>query len=491
MEFLSKIITTVCFFVVPEAYAKSQAIELSGEFISMAQTAENQAKAARLAVITADLSQPRRQRIVNWISKTRQDPAAPSYQVVQRTRVPDAAASFDVCQLDPLQGEQTLLFLDRDGVTTVSGERLVQTETLLAHARDDALPQIKLCFNLFADEAPALIIPRLHSIEVWRAETPRRYKRIANLEMTADLRFFGQNPRDQQNLPTQSLLFRLETPDIAVTHFNGDDKADICLCHEDQLSCYVQDANGFAPGAARHHDFAALSIAEENDASMRIDCQMVELNGDRRVDLTLRKSRFDLSDMQSSLAIFIQDTNGGFPRQANQMIQRTGYFAFQQYVDINDDGKIDILAPVASLSWTDLASIYLSRRADIDFVYYRNNGSGTFEREAKLLHKLSYPVDPKNWNAILGVLPQTNVKLINRDASERQILFFPDQKAVALYTMKQGNKDHEPAWRYDADLGSANLTLDLDRDGKQELVFAYPRDTKRSRRLLFIEASTP
>lgn len=491
MQFLSKFIILRYLLVTVSASANSHGLELSGEYVGMAQVSDFEEKTARLAVFTADMSRPRRQRVINWISKTRRDAQASAYQVVQRTRVPASAASYDVCQLDPNQGGQTLLFLDRDGVITANGERLLRTETLLAHARDDALPNIRLCFNIFEKEAPALIIPKLHSIEVWRAISPKRYSRLANLETTADLRFFGQNPRDQLNSPTQSLLFRLETPDVAVTHYDGDDKADICLCHEDQLSCYTQLSGGFGSGTTQQHDFAALSIAEENDASLRVDCQMVDLNGDRRVDLALRKTRFDLSDMQTALSIYVQNSNGGFGREPTQVINRAGYFAFQQYMDIDGDGKVDIFAPVASLSWTDLASIYLSRKADIEFVYYRNSGNGSFAREAHALHKLSYPIDPKNWNAILGVLPQWDTKFGNSAIDERQVLFFPQQKAVELYTLKQGIKSREPIWRQEAELGSTNHIVDLDGDGYQEIVFAYPRDNQRSRRLLFMEAKLP
>jgi hypothetical protein len=103
---------------------------------------------------------------------------------------------------------------------------------------------------------------------------------------------------------------------------------------------------------------------------------------------------------------------------------------------------------------------------------------------------MSYPVDLKNGTAILGSLPIWGAHLVGgAAAAKRQVAFFPKKKAVEVYAIDaKGELGDDPLWQQDAPVGSEVLTTDLDGDGVDELVFAYPRDPDRSRTLLLVEA---
>lgn len=474
-----------------EASAVSSRISLPFDIIGAANVVGDDKTPSRLAVFDSDGARPKSRRHLNWLTKTRGEQERPVYRNAQRQLVPDRAASFDICALDPNSPVESVLYLDANGILKTDGERLVRTSSLLAHARDDALPKVRVCFNLFPGEPPALVIPLLDSLEIWRATAPQRYVRHASLPLSAGLRFFGPPVRASDSLAVQRLSLRLELPDVIAADYNGDDKFDLCLCREDQVTCYLQNATGFSPKEQASQFFGVLTEAEEKDTSLKVDCRLVELTGDRRVDVILQKSQYNLSDMRTTLLIHPQMASGGFTAKAAQTIERTGYFAYQEFLDLDDDGQTDIVAPVASLSWTELASIYLSRKADIEFVYYRNLGQGRFDPQPRSLHSLSFPIDPKNWNAILGVLPIWQARLQKPETKTRQVVFFPERAAVELYTLKAGSLRDEPVWKQKAELGSDILTTDLDRDGYDELIFAYPRDADRAKQLLFIEMDRP
>jgi hypothetical protein len=488
---VSKSLALLAAFLGSTAQGGDQAVDLPGDFISMALLERSAAQKPRLAVFDTDRARPRRTRHLNWLEKLPELPGQPRYRAVARERVPAEAAGFDACRLDPAKSEQTLVYLYDGGVRSFGGESLVRADTLLAHVRDDALPRIRLCFDLFAGEPPAIVLPRLDTVEIWRAKTPRRYERDTVLPVEAGLRFWGQPLRGSEPWPVQRLSLRLEMPDVVAADYDGDGRTDLCLCREDRLACHAQGAEGFARKPTHAQFFGLLSDEEEKDNSLRVECRLVELTGDARIDLVLQKSQFNVSDMRTALNVYPQQAKGGFASRPAQVVERSGYFAFQEYFDVDGDGLRDIVAPVASLSWTDIASIYLSRKAEIEFLYYRNTGGGGFAPKPVSLHTVSFPIDLKNWNAILGVLPIWSARLKSLPADKRQLLFFPDKSAVELYTLEGGVLSRQPVWRHEAELGSDIQRIDLDADGFHELVVAYPRDPKRARRLLFVEAKSP
>jgi hypothetical protein len=488
---VSKCLALLVAFLAAVAQGGDHAVDLSGDFISMALVERGAGQKPRLAVFDTDRARPRRTRHLNWLEKLPEVAGQPRYKSVARERVPAEAAGFDVCRLDPASPAQTLVYLYAGGVRSFGGDGLVGSDTLLAHVRDDALPRIRLCFDLFKGEPPALLVPRIDSVEIWRARTPGRYVRDTALPVEAGLRFWGQPLRGNEPWPVQRLSLRLEMPDVVAADYDGDGRTDLCLCREDRLSCHTQGAGGFAQKPTHAQFFGLLSDEEEKDNSLRVECRLVELTGDARIDLVLQKSQFNVSDMRTALHLYPQQAKGGFPAKPAQVLERSGYFAFHEYFDIDGDRRTDIVAPVASLSWTDIASIYLSRKAEVEFVYYRNTGGGAFAPKPVSLHTVSFPIDLKNWNAILGVLPVWSARFKKLAADKRQLLFFPDKSAVELYTLEGGVLSREPIWRHEAELGSDIQRVDLDADGFHELVFAYPKDAKRARRLLFVEAQSP
>jgi hypothetical protein len=434
-------------------------------------------------VFQADDAKPRARRFVHWFEKQGGKLAHGGAEPV-----PKGAAAFDVCSFDEAKGAQ-LVYVMADGVVDAqTGASLAKVDTLFPHVRDDALPRVRLCFELFKGEAPALVVPTLAGVSVFRRKGAA-FEPHARIAADASLRFQGQFIRGDDALRTQRVTVRLEFPDVTAPDFDGDGLADLCMTRSDRFACHLQRAGtGFAGAAAAvTRDFDLLTDAEAKDSSLRADIRLVDVTGDGRVDALLAKSTWNISTMQTTLYVHPQ-AGGRYSDQPAQTINRKGYFGFQEVLDYDGDGRVDLVAPVAALGWSKLARIYFSGSTDIDFVWYRNEGR-KFAAEATTLHAMSYPVDLKNANAILGSLPLWGVRFVGGEAAaRRQVAFFPRKKAVEVYAVgAKGELSDDPLWQQDAAVGNEVLRTDLDGDGLEEIVFAYPRDPERSKTLLMVD----
>lgn len=91
--------------------------------------------------------------------------------------------------------------------------------------------------------------------------------------------------------------------------------------------------------------------------------------------------------------------------------------------------------------------------------------------------------------AILGALPLWKVRLTGQPppVGGRHMLFFPGKAALELRAASPTSALSDPLWSQAVQLGSDTIATDLDGDGLNEIISAYPRDAARSRSLLFVD----
>lgn len=459
-------------------------IRLDGDILGAAALARSGGtKGQDLVVLMAEDGGAGRRKAVHF----QRDPAAAKLVVGATTRLPDDAVAYDVCRLGADTAE-TLVVITPAGLFRADGPAVVKTQTLLAYRQKGELPRVRVCFDLYDGEPQAALLPVLAGVELYRQKAGT-WSRIATLPQLGELKVQGQPVRGDEARRTQRLALRLELAEARFVDFDGDGKKDICLSGDEDIACYLQKAGGaFDGGTVRRQSLAILTADEKKDTSLKATCHLVELSGDGRADLVVRKSRWGVTDMETTLYIFRQQKDGRFPAKAEQTVHRTGFFNYQEYVDLDGDGRLDLLAPVAALGWSELAGIALSKSATISFVWYRNKGDGLFATEAEPLHELNWPVDFRNFGNILGSLPLWGTRLAKGEG--REIVFFPGKKAVQVGRLVGGKEGLtlETVATIPAEIGSDALAVDLNGDGVDELVLTDPRTPARARSLVYLEA---
>ena len=470
----------------PAASAAVLRLRLDGDVVGTAAVARGDgAPGNDLAVLLADDAQPAHRKVV-WFKRT-ETPSGPKLVVAGNMPLGDDAVAFDVCRLVAGSSAETLVLITPAGLFKLNGEPLIKTETLFAYRQNDELPRVRVCFELAPGTPQVVLLPLVKGIGVYRQQPP--FTLDATLPQLGELKVQGQPVRGSELRTTQRLTLRLELAEASVIDFDGDGRKDICLAGDDRIACYLQSAvGGFSAGRVRRQAFPVLSADERKDTSLRTNCHLVELSGDGRADLVIRKSHYGLSDMASTIFVYRQRDTGTFPAFPDQTLQRSGFFGFQDWVDLDGDGNVDLLAPVAALGWSELAGIALRKSATIEFVWYRNAGGGRFETEARPLHELSWPVDFKNLGNIVGSLPLWGTHLLTPPVQE--LVFFPGKKRVEVMRLSaaSGALSLTSLKSFDAEIGSDTLPVDLNGDGVEELVLTDPRNPERARSLVYVEA---
>jgi hypothetical protein len=469
------------FAALPEARAAEHVVKLPGEMIGAIELAAASGP-GQLGVFTADDRKPTRRRLLNLYVKSGGE-LKPS----GTHQLWDDAAGFDRCRLAAGEGD-TLLYIRPTGIFKHgSATPVVSHPTFFRHARDDGIMRVRLCFDLFAGEAPAILVPVLDGVAVFRHDAAAKsYKLDTTLQAPARQSPSGQLLRADDTESMQRVVVRIEFPDVVPTDFNGDGLKDICMNRDLIVRCAMQvKGGGFKDAPIYDTKLDVLSPAEEKDSSLNVSSRLVEFSGDGRVDLVVQKSSFDISSMNTQLQFFVQQ-NGAFANKPSQVLARKGYFAFQEYIDLDGDGLKDLVAPTAALGWTELAGIFFSRSADVEFVWYKNTG-GKFAEAAKPLHSLSFPVEFKNVRAITAVLPLWNPRFKPGPAAkdgERRVLFTPGMNELQLVRFRP-DTEAEVVWQSPAKVGTDMLDVDLDGDGNGELIYASPRDPARAKELRY------
>jgi hypothetical protein len=391
---------------------------------------------------------------------------------------------YDICPDPTTPQSDQFLMIGPKGIYKIGDSRpFLAHETILAHDRTDSLVRVKICFDLFKGEASAFAIPQIHGLDVFRYTQNKTYHHVAHFPVHADARYLWPLIRGAQT-SIQRIAVRFEYPDVNAVDFNGDGYTDICFSSSDSIRCVFQDGKlGFVNHLKPQIFFINLmTAAEKKDSSKRIETKLIDITGDKRPELIVSKSNWNLSEIGTNLYIYHQHPQNLFQPKPIQIIARDGYFGFQEYWDFDSDGLLDLTAPTATTTWTDIAAAYLTKKVSLEFVLYKNK-SGKFDETPNILHSMKYPIDFRNWASLLGCLPLWNIKIGQRDSG---VIFFPMGRSIELRSLnKEQGIINETLWSASADIGGEVQAIDLDQDTKNEVVIAYPKDVNHSTKLLY------
>lgn len=463
-------------FLTQEAWAQpaGQTILLSGDFLAMASV-RHSAQSFLYAI-----SYKNSQKYLEIFGKATNG----SLQRVQMNPLPPDVTGFDICQDPQDPKKEEMLLIGHAGIYRIhQSQPFLRRETILAHPRDDTMVRVKLCFNLFKGEERSLVIPRIHGVDVFRINRKGEYSHDSHFPVRAEARYQWPILRGA-HASVQRVAVRFEYPDVNALDFNGDGFTDLCFSSSESVRCVFQDGfKGFINSIKPLEFYTrALTSEEKKDTSKRVETKLIDINGDHKPELVVAKSTWNISDIGVSLSFFKQDPQELFQRKPFQTIQRSGYFGFQEYWDYDGDGLIDMTAPVATTTWTDIAAAYLTKKVQLEFVLYKNIG-GKFDEKPIPLHSMNYPIDFKNWASLLGCLPIWNSNLGQK---EKGVLFFPMAQSIELRTInKELGINEKITWETPAEIGGDVQTIDLDQDSKNEIVIGYPKDPHKSNRMIF------
>lgn len=341
------------------------------------------------------------------------------------------------------------------GLWTVDGRGLSRLggPTLLPTAAPAATPagtagQATLVHDLDADGTPELLVWMEGHVVVatpggarWgRAAAPGR----ASLEVEA-------------HLGGQSLTTHTRSPAVATGDVDGDGIEDLLLTSPEGIAHHRIQAGVVGP-AARWPLPSGLRTLP-GDRGEITDAHWADLDADGRVDLLVHRVRTDgrLAGTEAELHLHRGTGSGLGPAQ----VRATGAGSEHAFpVDLDGDGRREVLIPQVSLDVGNLAQAVLSRSVEVTLVVHRIDAGGI--DAGTPIHAVSLPLESgaAAWS-LFG----------DHDGDGHLDLATAVGGVLRVHPGAGLQVARRPAWTLPLPFGVANLwACDLDGDGRDELV---------------------
>ena len=291
-----------------------------------------------------------------------------------------AAGAYDVGELDGHPGEE-LLLLHAEGVAVLAlAGRTPRWRTLRAPiataapaADERGIERLRL---LRPELGPArLLVPGLGEAavlgaggEVWGV-----------LRTGARANYFVP-PRPGPLIGENEIEIFFDVPRLETADVDGDGRADVVAAGRHELRVFRQREDGRFE--AEPDSSLALGLLDEEDhvrnsGGVRVDVR--DWDGDGRADLLLVHASGGLLRATTRTRLH-RNRDGTWDLGApDQVFERSGGVEIDELVELDGDGRPDLLRAFLPLGLLDLGRLFLQRSMQVEATLHRNTGEGGFE----------------------------------------------------------------------------------------------------------------
>lgn len=259
-------------------------------------------------------------------------------------------------------------FLAEDGVYVYpwANGRPAETPLKLIHVatffhtpslRQAPLWQWKM--DLSGDGLDDLIVPLPDGYRIYFQTAPGIFGKTATLE--SDLPPTGaraiavSNFADAPEISASQFLSTSELPRLEIVDINGDGLSDLVLIRKEQVTYYLQKERGVFPSGRPYRVTYEIPTMRDEAKKDSVNLSLVkfaDINGDKLADLVVTKIEGQLGlfeSIKTNIYIHLGTGKGNFI--ADQIISIDGVSIDPEFIDMDGDGKLDV---VTSRLRTDL-----------------------------------------------------------------------------------------------------------------------------------------
>lgn len=410
----------------------------------------------------------------------------------------NASSAYDVADVDGQRGHEIITVTPR-GVTARSlrGRALSEPRTLvneptfwLQPARGD-LPRVYVAQDLGAKPGAAneLLVPGLGALHVFR-RSGDGYTKVARLAMAVEARRGWGSNRPRMRSTVAPLNSSYVFPAIAIADTDGDARKDVVTSLEDRIDVYrQQDDGGFAEQPTLRRDFGVRTANEITDTNSSAALIVTDVDGDGIGDVLARKQiARGITSASTTSFVYFGRKGGRFPDKPDQIIRNEGASGTEvELFDVTGDGRTDLIVPSVNIGVMAIIRVLTTKTLKVKFQVFPFEPAG--RRFAPR------PAAERNLNFKVSLSGETGAQAAdmrgdyNGDrrpdlafgTDEEELSVFPGGASAAegLFAEDAVEEIKVPAF------GQLE-SVDLDRQGKSDMVLFYPRTRGQKREIVVL-----
>lgn len=384
------------------------------------------------------------------------------------------ACAYDVAVVGPGPAEDLLLMTPR-GVNAKSfagragapPRRLVERPTLFHQPINGELPRVRLVRDLAGPASHDLLVPSLGSLAIFRRNGSGSYEKSAEVEV--DMEVSGGARKND------ALEVRYGFPVLHIVDSDGDGLRDVFAIQEDRVAIYRQGPGfTFHPQPDFSRDFSVRTPADHRERGSSATTLVSDLDGDGYADLIIRKQVFEgVTSARSTNYVFF-GRKDGFSREPAQILESEGVTIFQtQLVDLNGDGRPDLVVPYTSFGVFALIRMLTAKTARVDFQI--------FPFEPRLRRFAADPVSDRDLKFRIPLSGESDLQAVNLTADvtgdgKPDLIFGSSEEQLDIHPALGGGEfAAAPAETVEVRAAGVLEAVDLDGKGRSDLILYYPK----------------
>ncbi|MEE9608002.1 MAG: VCBS repeat-containing protein [Myxococcota bacterium] len=288
------------------------------------------------------------------------------------------AMAYDVADLSEARGSE-ILFLARDRIAVLSlADRKpalrgipIPDHSLGVAPDEGGLERLRIVRDGLGPE-PRLLVPGLAETFVL---TPAG-EVVGRIELASRVNYFVP-VRPGPLLSESEIELDLDFPRLETGDVDGDARADLITAQRHELRVFLQRPGGrFESRPDRLLPLGLLSETDHirNSGSVRVTAR--DIDGDGLVDLVVSHAAEGLFRARSETRVHLNRAGSWDLRSPDQVFHFRGGFSTIELLDLDGDGRPELLDARIPLSILELVEILVTRAIDARLAIYRANPAG-------------------------------------------------------------------------------------------------------------------
>lgn len=287
---------------------------------------------------------------------------------------------------------------------------------------------------------------------------------------------------------------------IHIGDVNFDDKQDLIVLNNHQLEIFEQDKDGRFNSLSNHlvlpKEISAVpwwnmrgtdgESLDQSDLKHRMLEKIEDINGDSIPDLMVRQTQSSgVFDRQNVYEIYFGIKKQGklvFNKEHDTQVSASGTLSGLKLLDINDDGKKEILVSSFDIGVSQIIGALLSGSIDQDVYIFALDDKDQYNEEPLFSEEVDLNFSLSSGSTGQAVILSADLngdgfKEVMLSAGESRFDIFEGEPNTPYF--KTRAKRHKLTLPHN---GSMVISADLNNDSKQEVIIRYGKQDKESLR---------